>query len=434
MWLQLRKRDSIKIAITALTVALVGGSNARAADQDQVESSVLIYKETDRVSAAEGILGISKHLRGEYLLGLRLTYDGLTGASPNGATPASRVQTFTRPSGNGAYTAQPGQTPLDDTFKDTRIAVDGNLGKTLGRMTQLTAGIHFSTEHDYSSFGLSGGIAQDFFKKNTTLGFSGSYSRDAVSPEGGAPVPFGVMRPSSGGGEHEGDDDDEGEGGPSEAKDVVDGIISLNQVVDRSTIIRLNYSFNHSSGYLTDPYKLLTVVENSSSANPGAPESYVYEKRPDSRTKHALFGEVRRYLGGNTLDLSYRYFWDDWGSTSHTADLFFDWQIKNGHGIEPHIRWYSQSEADIHRYFLVSGEQLPQYASADSRLAKFDALTLGLTYSLPLDALSHLHISAEYYTQMGDKSPPEAFGELRQFELFPKMNALMLRLGYTRDF
>ena len=404
-----------------------------ASDQDQVESSVLIYKETDRVSAAEGIVGISKHLRGEYLLGLRLTYDGLTGASPNGATPSAKLQTFTRPSGNGAYTTQPGQTPLDDTFKDTRFALDGSLGKALGRTTQLSGGLHFSAEHDYSSFGINGGLTEDLFKKNTTIGLSLAYSKDAVSPEGGAPVPFTTMVAASGNGGHEGDDD-EGEGGPSESKDVFDAIVSLSQIVDRNTIVRFNYSFNHSTGYLNDPYKLLSVVQNSSSANPGEPESYIYENRPDARTKHAVFGQVRRYLGGHTLDLSYRYFWDDWGSTSHTADMFFEWRFKNGHAIQPHVRWYTQSEADIHRYFLVSGEHLPQYASADSRLAKFDALTLGLQYSLPLDGLSHLQITAEYYTQMGDKSPPGAFGELRQVDLFPKMKALMFRLGYARDF
>lgn len=427
----MNKHESIKFAITALTVALIGGGSAGASDQDQVESSVLIYKETDRVTAAEGIFGINKHLRGEYLAGLRLTFDGLTGASPNGAAPSNRLQTFTRPSGKGSYTTQPGQMPLDDTFKDTRFSVDGSLSRAVGRMTQLSAGIHISAEHDYSSFGFNGGITHDLFKKNTTLGLSVSYARDGVSPEGGAPVPFATMPPATGD-DGEGDDDDEG--GPSESKDVFDAIVSVNQVVDRNTIVRLNYSFNHSSGYLNDPYKILSVVQSAAATDPGAPESYVYESRPDSRTKHALYGQVRRYLGGHTLDLSYRYFWDDWGSTSHTVDMFFDWQFRNGHSIQPHVRWYNQSAADIHRYFLVSGEQLPQHASADSRLAGFDALTLGLQYSLPLDAVSHLQVTAEYYTQMGDNSPPEAFGELRQFDLFPKMKALMFRLGYTRDF
>ena len=33
-----------------------------------------------------------------------------------------------------------------------------------------------------------------------------------------------------------------------------------------------------------------------------------------------MFGEVRRYIAGSVLNASYRYFWDDWGITSQTAD------------------------------------------------------------------------------------------------------------------
>jgi len=46
-----------------------------------------------------------------------------TGASPNGATPSDQVQTFTSPSGKGSMDAEAGKQLLDDTFKDTRIAV-----------------------------------------------------------------------------------------------------------------------------------------------------------------------------------------------------------------------------------------------------------------------------------------------------------------------
>ena len=429
----MKKRESIRYAVTALTAALIGSSAARAADQDQVESSLLIYSEKDRVQAAEGIVGITKHLRGEYLLGLHFTFDGLTGPSPNGAAPSSKIQTFTRPSGNGFYSVQPGKIPLDDTFKDTRLAADASLAKPLGRMTQASAGIHLSAEHDYSSIGFNAGLTQDFFQRNTTLGLSGAYSRDAVKPVGGAlPAYSQVLPPSNNGGEHEGEN--EGEGGASYPKDVIDAVVSINQVVTRSTIVRTNYSYSRSKGFLRDPYKILSVIQDANSANPGQADTYIYEKRPDSRTKQAIYAEVRQYLGGHAMDFSYRYFWDDWGVTSRTADFFFTWQFKNGHTFQPHVRWYNQSAADFHRYFLVQNEPLPENASADSRLAKFEALTVGAEYSLPVNTALRLRFTGEYYTQMGDSSPPEAFGELRQFDLFPKLQAFMFRIGFVRDF
>lgn len=430
--MQLNKRESVKFAITALTAALIGSTSVHASDQDQIESSLLIYSEKSRVSAAEGIVGISKHIRGDYLLGLRLTYDGLTGPSPNGAAPSSSIQTFTRPSGSGSYDTQAGKIPLDDTFKDTRFALDASIGRPIGRMSQVSTGFHFSTEHDYSSLGFSAGLTHDLFQRNTTIGLSSSYSRDAIKPEGGAPLGFSTMLPPSGD-EGENEDDDH-EDGIDHAKDVFDAVLSINQVVDRKTIVRMNFSFSHSSGYLTDPYKILSVVQDANSTNPGAPDSYIYENRPTGRDKKAIYGEVRRYLGGNAIELAYRYFWDDWGVTSHTADMFFIWQLKNGHSIQPHVRWYSQDAADFHQYFLVKGEPLPENASADSRLAKFDAVTLGLEYSLPFNDVSRLRLAGEYYTQMSDNSPPEAFGELRQYDLFPKLDAFMMRVGFVRDF
>ena len=432
--MQLNTSRPLKHTLAALTAAVLGTGIARAAEPISLESSLLIYSEKNRVTAAEGIVGLSHMLKGDYLLSMRLTYDGLTGSSPNGATPSSRIQTFTRPSGQGAYTIQPGKTALDDTFKDTRFGFDGSVAKPLGRLTNLSVGAHLSSEHDYSSVGINAGLTQDFFRKNTTIGISGAYARDNVKAQGGAPIPFSAMQPpTGGGGEHE-DDEGEGSTGPGKPKDVVDAIVSLSQILDRKMILRLNYSYNRSSGYLTDPYKLLSVVQNSESTSPGEPESYLYEKRPDTRSKQAVYAELRRYLGGHTVDLSYRYFWDDWGMTSHTADFFFTWQFKNNHSLQPHVRWYTQTAADFHRYFLVSGQPLPEFASADSRLAKFDALTVGLQYSLPVDDVSRFNVTAEYYTQMGDKSPPEAFGDMRQYDLFPKLNALMLRVGYTRGF
>ena len=57
-------------------------------------------------------------------LTLDLTVDSLTGASPSGAIAAGEVQTFTRPSGHDVYQMPAGEIPLDDSFLDTRYALD----------------------------------------------------------------------------------------------------------------------------------------------------------------------------------------------------------------------------------------------------------------------------------------------------------------------
>lgn len=423
--MQLTSSRSIRTALTAVTAALLGTSVATAADQDKVESEMLYYKESDRVSAFEGIVSVSKHLKHETTLGVKLTYDALTGSSPNGATPSSRIQTFTRPSGSGQYTVASGQTPLDDTFHDTRFAADLSLSRPLGRTTTAAVAGRFSNEYDYVSYGASGSLSQDLNRRNTTLGLSWSFARDRIRPEGSIPIPLTEMA-------------DPGEPQPrrsgSDDKNVVDIIGNVTQVIDRHTIARFNYSFSRASGYLTDPFKILSVVQSQTELEPGEPVTYRYESRPDARNKHALYGQMRRYFGGNTVDLAYRYFWDNWGINSHTVELFYRQQIRGGSALQPHLRWYHQSAADFYNPFLVNGQPLPEHASADYRLASFSAITAGLQYLLPLGGTTQLSLGAEYYTQRGDTSPPEAFGPLRDYELFPNMSALMFRVGLERGF
>jgi hypothetical protein len=427
--LQLTRPRSIRPALATITAALLGTGVSAQTELSKAESSLLIYSETDRVKALESVTALTWKLKGERTLGLKLTYDGLTGASPSGATPSGHIQTFTRPSGQGSYSVGAGTIPLDDTFRDTRLALDASVSQPLGRLVIGSFGGHYSGEHDYSSFGLNSGLSLDLFRKNTTVGVSFAFSHDMVSPMGGAPVPFTApVASTGGGGEDEGDD---GVGGPGKTKNVVDAVLSLTQILDRNSLARFNYSYSRSSGYLNDPYKILSVVQDPGDVEPGEPVQHLYEARPDLRIKHALFGQIRRNLGGNTVDVSYRYFWDDWGITAHTVDFFYRQQLGGGYALKPHVRWYRQTEADFYTQFLVNGDRLPQFASADYRLGAFDAYTYGLQFIMPVGEHTHFNLAAEFYQQRGKRGPPEAFGVLREFSLFPDLDALMIRSGIT---
>lgn len=428
--MQLTKKSSIRTSLTALTASLLGAAAVHAATNNKIESSLLLYSETNRVQAAEGLFQITHPLKGTRFITGRFAFDGLTGASPNGATPSNSIQTFTGPSGTNSYQIKPGETPLDNTFRDTRYAVDGTIGQELDPVTNGTIGAHFSTEHDYTSLGLNLGISRDFNKKNTTLAASLAFFHDIVRPVGGPPIPLTLMLPPTDGGEK--GEGDEGEAsGPQKSKNDIDAVLGLTQVLDRRTIFRINYSLSRSSGYLNDPYKILSVVGDRSSTNPGEPGGYMYESRPDQRTKNAAFAQLRRYISGHTIDFSYRYYWDSWGITSHTFDLSYHLPIARGHALEPHARWYYQTEADFYQAYLFGGAPLPDHASADYRLSPFHALTLGLQYLLPVGEHVHLSIGFEYYHQAGDLSPPDGLGALSRYDLFPTLDAAMVRLGYS---
>jgi hypothetical protein len=432
--MQLDGQKTMRSAVTAIAATLLGSGAVAASGSGNMDSSLLIYSETGRVKVAEGVIDFGRQLSEQRSVGLRLTLDALTGASPNGATPSSHIQTFTSPSGGSSYVVDLGQLPLDNTFSDKRIALDARLQEALDRLTYLNVGGHLSLERDYTSIGVNGRLGRDFNRRNTSLGVAAAYAHDIVSPIGGAPVPLASMPPpSESAGEGE-EDEEGGQAGPGRGKDNLDFIIGLTQVLDRNTILRLDYSLSWSRGYLNDPYKLLSVVYDRNSAMPGEPANYVYEARPNSRYRQAFFAEVRRYIGGNVLNLSYRYFWDDWGVKSHTGDVFVRLPVPGNHAIEPHFRWYRQSQADFYATYLIEGQRLPTYASADSRLAAFDAITLGLKYSIPVGAVSSVNLTGEYYTQLGERGPPDAFGILSQYDLFPALDVFMVRVGYSHGF
>lgn len=124
-------------------------------------------------------------------------------------------------------------------------------------------------------------------------------------------------------------------------------LLGVTQVINRNLLVQLNYSFSHSSGYLNDPYKLLSVVDGVTGDTiaieppdtmPGPDGLFRFENRPAERTRHGLFTRMKYWLGGNVLDLSYRYATDDWEIDSHTVDGRYRISLGDVRYLEPHVR------------------------------------------------------------------------------------------------
>ena len=426
-------RRSLSIATGAL-LAVGNASGSLLPDFQGWEASaaLLYYGEADRVSALEPIISVRKSLDTDEYLSLKLTVDTLTGASATGAVSSDLPQTFTRPSGRGSYTVSGDQTPLDDTFHDTRVTVNGNWERPLNKDLTLDLGTAVSKEYDYFSFGLSAGLARDINEGNTTFSTGLSFSLDTSSPVGGEPIPFAPMQPAGTAQQRQGSEDD---------KQVLDAIIGVTQIIDRRSLFQLNYSLSNSDGYLNDPYKYISVVDpvtgNPLFENLDEPDLPViaYENRPDSRTKHSLYALYKIAFDKTVLDASYRYLTDDWGIDSHTLDVHLRVPAGSRSYWKPHLRLYQQSAADFYTPFYV-GDDRPaagdssSYGSADYRLGEFTGVTLGLEYGRE-SLSSGWSIAAEYYQQSGAE-PAGKFGSLDQQTLFPDVDAYFVR--FIRNF
>ena len=422
----IRSRMGVATCALLQTGAHAGGNDSAW----EIDTAVLFYAEADgRVAALEPAIRASRQLNEDERISLRLIADALTGATPNGAHASRVAQTFTTPSGGSSYTIAAGENPLDDTFRDTRVAVGADWEIGLDRTSRLVLGANGSGEYDYFSLGLSASYMQDFNKRNTTLSAGLAFNNDTISPVAGVPS---ALRPMLAPGSVLRD-------GAEESKTIVDVIIGITQVVDSHTLLQANFSTGTTSGYQTDPYKIVAVVDpvtglpdNTALLNVNAGAlPYVYEKRPDSRQRNNLFLKGVHSFGEDVLHLSYRYYWDDWGINSHTLDMRYRYAMQRGY-LQPHLRYYNQSEADFYRHHLVQGNDVDasgnvrvDYASNDYRLAPSTTLTLGLKYGLPLGSDSELAMRAELISQQVDNSGIPAGEET------PDLNAIVLQLNYS---
>ncbi len=452
MQLKRKKRgagvEDIGVSLAAATSVLLGtaaagGVEAQEIGQWQVDTAGLYYGETDRVQdLSVSVLARTQPFEDKYL-NLAFTFDTLTGASPNGAAPSASAQRFARPitltrtsggsvtSGGGMFIVPAGELPLDSSFKDTRYAGSAHWQQPLGRLATLDFGGSLSIEHDYRHLGLDTQFARDFNNRNTTLSAGVEWSDDTVEPIGGSPTPFSVLRVATVPGIGQAAEDEQGPA--SQAKHVQDFLLGITQVLSRRTIVQVNYSLDRSDGYLTDPYKVLSVVDPSSGDLVAGPDAgyglYLYENRPATRDKRSLFGVLKHDFGGNVLDASYRAMTDDWGVGSRTFDLHYRWGLDGDRFLQPHLRFYSQTAADFYHTVLLDGQPMPEYATADYRLGKFDAVTVGLKFGSKTRT-GQFGARIELYKQTAKPSADSLVGSLRGVNLTPDLTAVIAELSY----
>lgn len=441
--MQLKPERNIRGALFAATCTLLGQSSAVLADAGDwtYDSAILYYSETDRVTAIEPVFSARRELVDDGLLDLKLVFDSLTGASASGAMPSSQPQTFTRPSGRGSYTVDPGSTPLDDTFHDKRGAFSAAWSSWLDRDWKMTLGGNISSEYDFQSLSANLLFARDFNMRNTTLSFGLSHEADSLDPVGGVPTPLMRMLTEGRTGTVEStpttpgvDTDDADYRDSTESKSVTDFMLGLTQVLDRETLLQLNYSYSMADGYLTDPYKLVSVIDTTAGAGYGDPLHHIYENRPDTRKRHILYTGIKHWLDGDVLNASYRYTTDDWGITSHTLDFRYRLDMGGPHHLEPHLRYYRQSAADFYRRGLLDSEALPEYVSADYRVGELVGTTIGAQYGYQLNDDSEFRVRLEYYRQSGGQDESVNIGTQLDHELFPEVDATIVQFSYSFRF
>ena len=218
-----------------------------------------------------------------------------------------------------------------------------------------------SLENDYESYYGSLGGRLGFNQKLTTLNFGASYSQSetqAIIDHDASPyitkTAFAEQLEFRGGSEilH------------GDKKDWTTHI-GLTQILNKNALINTNFGYTYSSGYMENPYKVMSVIfvdPESISTNPNTPITgtvqALLEQRPDKRNQFSLSTKYVQYI--NTLDaalhLSYQFSHDDWGINAHTFEAEWNQPLGRGWTVTPRVRYYSQDSADFYQPYLTSNQ------------------------------------------------------------------------------
>lgn len=400
---------------TLLGSGLASEANAIESGSWNIDLDALLYSEVDRVTVFEPVIKIRKEIGDDHFFSVQLAYDTMAGASANGATATNRTQTFTTASGEN-YNVDANETPTRD-FNDQRTALNLEWEKPLARTFKMILGSHISSEDDYTSAGAAATFSLDVNSKLTTITAGGAVTYDVIDPSGGTPTGLALYN-------SEIEDEDENRN----SKNITDVMLGITQVLTRKTLTQLNYTHSQVEGYQTDPYKIFSIVD-STTGETLLVDGYRNEKRPESRSINIIYWKLVHQLTDDVVHFSYRHFSDDWGVTSHTANLKYRFEFSPGTYLQPYYRYYKQSAAEFYRHSITDSEPLPDFVSADYRLGEMTSNTVGIKFGTQISRFGEVGVRVGYIRQEGESSPDDAIGIQKQQDLFPTVEAYTFLLS-----
>ncbi|MEZ4779025.1 MAG: DUF3570 domain-containing protein [Flavobacteriaceae bacterium] len=290
----------------------------------------------------------------------------------------------------------------------------------------IHAGI--SSEYDYSSIGFGVGYARLFNEKNTELTVKGQVYLDTWSPE----YPTELKSYDEVNGNlNQGFFQDVpilnqngaviDKNGPSntvwhpvegfsliqdKARNSYSLSLGFSQILSKNAQISLFMDIVQQQGWLANPMQRVYFkdrpnyyIGNSSSVPiyTSKENTDVFqladdiERLPNTRFKTPIGLRFNYYLNEKvTLRTYYRYYFDNWGMTSHTASIEIPIKVSDRFTLYPTYRYYSQAAID---YFAPYEEHLSTstYYTSDYDLSAFDAnqFGFGLVYT---DIFTKFHI------------------------------------------
>ncbi|WP_339338156.1 MULTISPECIES: DUF3570 domain-containing protein [unclassified Croceitalea] len=237
-----------------------------------------------------------------------------------------------------------------------------------------SANAYVSNEYDYFSIGFGGSYAKLFNEKNTEIGISGRVFLDKWNSQYPIELRQGFF-------------DDRITGNGTYAPDFTEFIdekrntysvsLSFSQILSKKLQASLFVDLVSQNGLLSTPFQRVYFSDVDDFFIDDFQLADDIERLPDSRFKIPLGGRLNYYLNDAVVLRSYyRFYYDDWGITSHTANIEAPIKLNDKFTLYPSYRYYTQTAAD---YFYVKEAALSSFDfyTSDYDLSAYQANQLG---------------------------------------------------------
>ncbi|TGV01111.1 DUF3570 domain-containing protein [Flavivirga rizhaonensis] len=262
-----------------------------------------------------------------------------------------------------------------------------------------SAKVSISTEYDYFSIGFGGSYTKLFNEKNTELSINTNVFIDtwnAIYPT--------ELRPFTNGGNGLNDNlftnntiTGNSNYNPIFSKFDNEGRqtyalgFSFSQILHKNIQSSLALDLVQQQGLLSTPFQRVYFADIADSFINNFQLADAIEQLPDNRFKIAIGGRLNWYLNETfTLRTFYRYYFDDWGITSHTASIEVPIKITDKFTLYPSYRFYNQTAADYFAPYEMALSSNEFYTS-DYDLSEYSANQLGFGISYT-DIFTKAHI------------------------------------------
>lgn len=294
------------------------------------------------------------------------------------------------------------------------VWVNGSIGYNHSyedRNSIIGLNLSFAKEYDYTSVGMGGSFTKLFNEKNTEIGIKSNIYIDSWQPVYPTEIKsFNEDNKNLNSGFFEGVDILNQNGAvinktganvwrpvkstlvENKARNTYSASISFSQMLSKKAQILMFLDVVQQNGWLANPMQRVYFGDrdNYYIGNAANIPNYTslknidvfqladdIERLPNTRFKLPIGARFNYYLNEIiALRTYYRYYYDDWGIISHTANIELPIKINDKFTLFPTYRYYSQTAAD---YFAPYEQLLStnEFYTSDYDLSKFNSNQYG---------------------------------------------------------